>query len=57
MKLTDKTDKIYIENSSGPGQIDEINWRTLQVDKFMQLEQYLHKDVAIASICLLKKEL
>ena len=55
--MTDKTDKIYIENPSGPGQIDEINWKTLQVDKFMQLEQYLHKDVAIASICQLKKEL
>ena len=35
MKLTDKT------NLAGPVQVDEVNWRILQVGIFIQLEPYL----------------
>ena len=31
MKLTDKTDKIYIEKLAGPMQVDKFNWRTVVI--------------------------
>ena len=50
MKLTDKT------NLAGPVQVDEVNWRILQVGIFISWNHICNIcNVSIFNICQLKK--